>query len=62
MGDAKMDWNTYQKFLDQKIADAKFNLDAATKTYLEAKSKYEIILSEKDSFLKAMEGDFKWSN
>jgi hypothetical protein len=56
MGDAKMDWNKYQKFLDQKIADAKYNLDHAFKEYQEAKAKYEAMLQEKETFKKAIGG------
>lgn len=49
-----MDWNEYEKFLDQKIADAQYNLDHAAKTYLEAKAKYEAMVREKELFLKSI--------
>lgn len=49
-----MDWKSYRKFLDEKIADAKHNLDHAAKDYLETKAKYEMVLIEKESFEKAL--------
>jgi hypothetical protein len=55
-----MDLITYEKFLDQKISDAKHTLDHAAKEYLEAKAKYELVLFERDSFINAIkDGDFK---
>lgn len=52
-----MDWNEYQKFLDEKIADARHNMEHAARTYLEAKAKYEAVLLEKETFEKALAGD-----
>jgi hypothetical protein len=58
-----MDPKTYERFLDEKIADAKHNLDHAAKDYLEAKAKYELVLFEKESFIKSMrEGEFGWTS
>lgn len=54
MGDAEMDSNEYEKFLDQKIADTKYILSHAAKEYLEAKAKYEAMVKEKENFLKSL--------
>jgi hypothetical protein len=46
-----MDWDTYSKMLDEKVADAKSNYDKAEKDYLQAKAKYETIVDERERFL-----------
>lgn len=54
MGDAIMDPKKYERFLDEKVADAKYNLEHATKVYQESKAKYEAVLREKEMFQKAI--------
>jgi hypothetical protein len=50
-----MNWNDYQKILDQKISDAWHNYENAEKKYNEAKAKYETIMWEKQSFENALD-------
>lgn len=50
-----MNWKAYEKLLDEKIKDAKFTLEYTSKKHMEAKAKYESVLLEKESFLKALD-------
>lgn len=42
-----MNWNEYQRFLDQKLADAQYNLEFAEKKLKESKKTYSAVLREK---------------
>lgn len=50
-----MNWNEYQKYLDQKISDAWHNYEYAEKKYIEAKAKYEAVMLEKQSYDKDLD-------
>lgn len=45
-----VDWNRYQKMLDEKEADAKYNLEHAEKKVREARAAYDSVLRERRAF------------
>lgn len=50
-----MDWNEYQKFLNQKIADAKYNYESAQRRFKEAKAAFDAAVMEKQAFENALD-------
>lgn len=49
-----MNWNQYRQLVDNKIADAWYNMDRAEKEYVQAKAKYDAAMREKESFENAV--------
>jgi hypothetical protein len=50
-----VNWRIYSNFIDEKVKDAKHNLDYAEKKYKEAQVVYTSVLREKENFENALE-------
>lgn len=46
----RMNWNQYRQLVDEKIADAYYNMEQAEKSYNQAKANYDAAMREKESF------------
>ena len=49
-----MDWKEYEKLLLQQLVESKYNLEHAEKEYKQAKSRYEMLQHQHESFKLAL--------